>query len=127
QHSPGYLAATPRPGTTVRPESKSRIRILQASRRPGSIRDAQREPAEEGTGAYRKMQASIILQGRSVRSSCSPSLGLSRKGASLFLSTSFSYCGRSCFLSPSSSSFSFSLLHSLLRLVSRPTWRDAQV
>ncbi|KYN14658.1 hypothetical protein ALC57_13072, partial [Trachymyrmex cornetzi] len=65
QHSPGYLP-TPRPGTTVRPESKSRIRILQASRRPGSIRDAQREPAEEGTGAYRKMQASIILQGRSV-------------------------------------------------------------
>lgn len=65
QHSPGYLP-TPRPGTTVRPESKSRIRLQQAARRPGSIRDAQREPAEEGTGAYRKMQASIILQGRSV-------------------------------------------------------------
>lgn len=60
---------TPRPGsTTVRPESESRIRILQAGTagRAGSIRDAQREPAEEGTGAYREMQASIILQGRSV-------------------------------------------------------------
>ncbi|EZA58792.1 Presqualene diphosphate phosphatase [Ooceraea biroi] len=50
QHTPAF-SGTCQPGTTVRPESKSRIRILQA---------------EEGTGAYRKMQASIILQGRSV-------------------------------------------------------------
>lgn len=112
-HSPGYLP-TLWPGTTVRPESKSRIRILQASRRPGSIRDAQREPAEEGTGAYRKMQTSIILQGRSVHRARRVLRGEALHGGSNRVSLSLSlspslFCSFFCFLLPSSSSFSLLL------------------